>query len=101
MLAPLPAKCKPLFDSLDFRTPVRYCCRTDVRHRIRNPPAALGATHAAPGPPASRRAQDRNSTRLNSSHQTNSYAVFRLTKKMNTKPLNTKHQITSYVVLRF
>src|SRR5947208_5119700 len=42
------------------------------------------------------RAQDRKSTRLNSSHQIISYAVFCL-KKKNQKPYNERHQKTNRV----
>src|SRR5690606_42096785 len=51
-----------------------------ARHRIRLPHAALQ--------PARDHAQDRKSTRLNSSHVKISYAVFCLKKKINLEPLS-------------
>src|SRR5438552_6555009 len=54
-----------------------------------HPAAGLGADHHRGGPPA----EDRKSTRLNSSHQIISYAVFCLKKKKKSRYSN-HHQIS-------
>src|SRR3712207_7468378 len=48
------------------------------------PPASRRRPHCAPAAPRTRRAADRKSTRLNSSHANISYAVFCLKKKKQT-----------------
>src|SRR5258708_40193290 len=53
----------------------------DCLRRVRPAPAAVEPTDCAPGIPADRGRKDRKSTRLNSSHQIISYAVFCLKKK--------------------
>src|SRR5947208_8013736 len=52
-----------------------------VRHRIADGDDRRAAPEAALAPHARRRREDRKSTRLNSSHQIISYAVFCLKKK--------------------
>src|SRR5436189_2648558 len=51
---------------------------------------------AGRGHPAGRRAEDRKSTRLNSSHRCISYAVFCLKKKKKTKNTTTQTNISHY-----
>src|SRR5206468_6837118 len=51
--------------------------------RIRRPPGRLPAVHGMRRPGHHRRGEDRKSTRLNSSHDQISYAVFCLKKKTN------------------
>src|SRR2546430_12418024 len=63
--------------------------------RIRRPVARRGRDRRAAEPPAcdlGRARRDRKSTRLNSSHSQNSYAVFCLKKKKN-KYYHTDHQL--------
>src|SRR5258708_16251629 len=55
----------------------------DRSRRRRDPPRRDGRTQTAARPPAGKEDRDRKSTRLNSSHQIISYAVFCLKKKTN------------------
>src|SRR5438552_13814928 len=59
-----------------WQSPVAEDCSSKRRYRLW---PSLGSKRAGAAPPGS---QDRKSTRLNSSHQINSYAVFCLKKKM-------------------
>src|SRR5438874_10081554 len=60
------------------RTACRVSYQTDSSHIVRT---SLTATSVCVIPPRSRKATDRKSTRLNSSHVEISYAVFCLKKK--------------------
>src|SRR5438094_6314133 len=65
-----------------YTTLFRSQARPDAEHRHPAVPDAPTIRSAVPDPGYAD-AQDRKSTRLNSSHRTNSYAVFCLKKKTN------------------
>src|SRR5258708_18396262 len=71
------------------RDPVRRCAHRHCRRRT-DSPSQDSAWH---------RELDRKSTRLNSSHQIISYAVFCLKKKK--KINNSNHQITEYTIFSY
>src|SRR5207244_7631498 len=70
-----------------------------TRRAPRSIPTCRRSAPSARGRPCSRRARrDRKSTRLNSSHQIISYAVFCLKKKKNTHYIHYTHKMTHYSV---
>src|SRR5690625_6599001 len=76
--------CRPPISALFPYTTLFRSCRTGADRPTSNsgtPPPPPTAAMPPPGPPSRLSAADRKSTRLNSSHVANSYAVFCLKKK--------------------
>src|SRR6476660_8474106 len=90
MISSRPSRSSCLFFFLMIRRPPRstlFPYTTLFRSRLPRPPRHRGG--GGPAPVAGRGDRDRKSTRLNSSHQIISYAVFCLKKKNNYTPLMT------------